>query len=241
MPTYKTKTMVEVFAIKILNEEGYLEVREKLFALLPESQVSNIQRFKRLADEQRSLLGEILSRHILGEKTGINIHDLKITKSVKGKPRLKNQQGIFYNISHSGHWVVAAIGDNPVGIDVEEIKEPVYRIAERYFSRVELEALNQLSDAQKQERFFDLWTLKESYLKMLGKGLTRSLGSFSIVKKINGYQLIEHNNAKENVFFIQYTIEPHYKLSVCSTVNNFASQIRFTAINEILINTMNGK
>jgi len=233
--------MVEVFAIKILKEENYFEVRKKLLSLLPESQVSNIQRFKRMADEQRSLLGEVLSRHIISRKTGIEFKDLKIEKSKKGKPNLLSKQDIFFNISHSGQWVVSAIAENPVGIDVEELKEPVYRIAERYFSKVELEKLNQLSGATKQSCFFDLWTLKESYLKMLGKGLTKSLGSFSIIGNNGEFKLLENSIVNNKVFFRQYNVDPLYKLSVCSLENNFVSNVQLIVVDQLLNQNFNGK
>ena len=87
--------MVEVFAIKIIEEQKYLKFREKLLSLLPKIQVLKIQRFKRIADEQRSLLGEVLSRQILSKKTGIKITDLEIIKSDKGKPNVKMQDGCF--------------------------------------------------------------------------------------------------------------------------------------------------
>ena len=61
---------------------------------------------------------------------------------------------VFFNISHSGEWVVVALADKEIGIDVEKLKKPVYRIAERYFSKVELENLNQLSSGFKASLFF---------------------------------------------------------------------------------------
>jgi len=41
----------------------------------------------------------------------------------------------------------------------------------------EVEMMRTLGPTQAAVRFFELWTLKEAYLKALGKGLTRSLKS----------------------------------------------------------------
>lgn len=226
--------MVEVFAIKLNKEEEYLKSRKECLSLLPDSLVLKIERFKRMEDEQRSLLGEALSRIIISKKSGINIKDLAITKSDNGKPELQNIQDLYFNISHSGDWVVLAIAKAPVGIDVEKIKTPVYRIAERYFSKGELNSLNQLSEPSKQAYFFDLWTLKESYLKMLGKGLTKSLGSFTIIKDNGVFSLINDMSLKDEVFLKQFNLDPIYKLSVCSLDEEFTTSVQLMSIEQLL-------
>ena len=92
----------------------------------------------------------------------------------EGKPALP---GICFNLSHSGHWVVLAVGDQPVGIDVECPKpgRDWQRLAARYFTPEE-----QSFAQENQTRFLQVWTGKESYLKYTGEGLRRPLQSFSI-------------------------------------------------------------
>ncbi len=226
--------MVEVFATKLVKEENYLKSRKELLSLLPESLVLKIERFKRIDDEQRSLLGEVLSRIVICTKTGIKTQDLTIIKSDKGKPELQNFPGFYFNVSHSGEWVVLAIANAQVGIDIEKIKKPVYRIAERYFSQTELENLNKLSGSSKQAYFFDLWTLKESYLKMLGKGLTKSLGSFTIKGSNGKFSLFENQILNEEVFLKQIILDPNYKFSVCSTDEKFSSTVQCIKIKQLL-------
>lgn len=226
--------MVEVFAIKLMKEKDYLEIRAELLLLFPKEQAIKIQRFKRSDDEQRSMMGELLTSQILSKKTGTSLTDLEITKSEKGKPSLLNNQNIQFNISHSGQWVVAAFAEKAVGIDVEELKEPAYRIAERYFSKTELENLNRLTGSNKQAYFFDLWTLKESYLKLLGKGLTKSLGSFTVSGGNGSFDLIEGNRINEGINFKQYKIDPLYKISVCSSAEDFNNNIQELTVEQLL-------
>jgi 4'-phosphopantetheinyl transferase len=226
----------EVFAVQTLSEESYILVKKDLLDQLPQLVTKQIERFKRSMDEQRSLLGEVMSRKLLSLKCGVDVKELNITKSSKGKPELINFPDIHFNISHSGEWVVCAISPAQVGIDVEKIKEPAYRIAERYFSKKELESLNALAGIEKQYYFFDLWTLKESYLKMLGKGLTKSLGSFSIIKNKDQFVLSEHNTLHPKINLKQFELDKGYKLSICSEDNNFASNVQVLKI-ENLLNT----
>ena len=130
---------------------------------LPESSRAAVLKFRKPADLQRSLLGEALARAQLSRVSGIPAIDLTIVRTEKGKPHLEDFPDLHYNISHSGEWVVMAQSDMEVGIDVERIREPQYRIAVRFFSAQELQELNRLNGKAKKEFFFDLWTLKESY------------------------------------------------------------------------------
>lgn len=118
----------------------------------------------------------------------------------KGKPSLNHEQflstGIEFNLSHSGDWLLIALAqdDNKgetantaqprlsLGVDIERSRASthIYPILNHYFSPIEAEDLLALEgeDAQRQ-RFFDLWALKESYIKATGLGLAQSLKSFA--------------------------------------------------------------
>jgi phosphopantetheinyl transferase len=87
-----------------------------------------------------------------------------------------------FNISHSGGHVVCAVCDEPVGIDVEVVKPIDMNIANRFFSEDERE---RIFSGPEDERgrlglFYDVWTRKESFIKMTGEGLSRPLKAFSV-------------------------------------------------------------
>ncbi|MFB2660353.1 4'-phosphopantetheinyl transferase family protein [Shewanella mangrovisoli] len=118
----------------------------------------------------------------------------------KGKPSLSHKQflstGIEFNLSHSGDWLLIALAQDDdtdatantaqprlgLGVDIERSRASthIYPILNHYFSPIEAEGLLALEgeDAQRQ-RFFDLWALKESYIKATGLGLAQSLKSFA--------------------------------------------------------------
>lgn len=228
--------MTEVFAIKTIPAADFLSCKDELYGLLPADSRQLIDSYKKPADLQRSLLGESLTRKIISQKTGLRPESLRISRSSKGKPRLDDHSHFHFNITHSGNWIAVVFSDREVGIDIEKCRPPQYRIAERYFSPKEVAVLNKLKNKDKESYFFDLWTMKESYLKLLGKGLTRSLGSFSVVK-INGvFRLEEQDQLLDSVHFFQPHVDPDYKLAICARSDDFTGMVHQLSVNELISN-----
>ena len=94
----------------------------------------------------------------------------------EGLPRLR------FNLSHTdGMAVCAVVLDTDVGADVEHSGRPgqTVELADSFFSRSEVQALRALPVERQRERFFDYWTLKESYIKARGAGLSLPLDQFA--------------------------------------------------------------
>jgi len=102
-----------------------------------------------------------------------------------GRPALRAPSLAFpldFNISHTrGALVRAFAARGALGVDVEFIQRQcrALAVAQRYFSASELADLRELPEQLQRARFFDLWTLKEAYIKACGMGLAIPLGSFS--------------------------------------------------------------
>lgn len=125
------------------------------------------------------LAAEALLRYCVSRHLGIT--DFSLEKNAHGKPRLKDSSSFHFNISHSGNWVVIACGETEVGIDVEAIRidSQKEKIARRFYTPQEQSYVFQ-EQSGVAERFFQIWTAKESYLKYLGTGLQKSLNSFCV-------------------------------------------------------------
>lgn len=87
-----------------------------------------------------------------------------------GKPYIKNHSDIFFNISHCHELAVCAIEKSEVGIDAENIRPWLPRVAKRVCSERENSILEKAEN--KNEAFFRLWTLKESFVKAIGIGIS---------------------------------------------------------------------
>jgi len=119
-----------------------------------------------------------------------NYHTLAPTEwlfshSDNGKPYIANSGcTLTFNISHSSHQLVIAIGrDHQLGVDIEEMKtkRKWQEIAGTYYTKKEVAALRSLNSEDGCRYFYKLWTLKEAYIKALDSeiGAPRSNMDFS--------------------------------------------------------------
>ena len=133
-----------------------------------------------IAKTESRITSEIFIKRIANNQLGIARGKLIIDKNKYGKPFLVNFPNVHYNISHTKGLVVCAISDNYVGIDVERIKPFNKRIVERFFSENEREYIFASKENQ-DERFAEIWTKKESYVKWIGKGMAIPIDSFDVL------------------------------------------------------------
>ncbi|MBP6978858.1 MAG: 4'-phosphopantetheinyl transferase superfamily protein [Bacteroidales bacterium] len=222
--------MVELYATKLLQTEEFQQIRELLLTLVPQSSRKRINAFYREPDAQRSLFGELLIRCLLCKKLSIHNADLRIEYEEKGKPYVQNYP-IHFNMSHSGSWIVAAFSGHPVGIDVEQVKKCRTGIARRFFNESEFQSLMDTPEPERSEYFYTLWTLKESYLKALGKGLTLPLSSF-IIKKTQGEYLVHINGKFADVHLRIIPLEKDYVLAVCAHETEIVPKVKLFPANQ---------
>lgn len=205
--------MIQVYALKLSSD-----ISEASFRLLC-SQVSaekqdKIEKFLRREDALRCLYADLLIRYILIQDHGITNERISFGHTEFGKPFCIGHEHIHFNISHSGEWIVCATDDRPVGIDIERIAPVEMEVAEHYFSQEECRKLRSLSGDAQTHYFYDLWTCKESYLKLNGMGLSAPLDTFTI--SVTGDVIsISPEEEIQQVFFKQYDIDPRYKMAVC--------------------------
>jgi 4'-phosphopantetheinyl transferase len=139
-------------------------------------------RFER--DRRRDRLTRALVRTVLSRYAPAAPEEWVFTSEERGRPRIAGPGPplpIDFNISHSGDLVAVALAGDRVGIDVEDFlaREADVASLHRYFAPCERASLLELPPQARRRRFFELWTLKEAYLKARGAGLGLSLGSFA--------------------------------------------------------------
>ncbi|MDQ0273721.1 4'-phosphopantetheinyl transferase family protein [Cytobacillus purgationiresistens] len=205
-----------------------------LLEKIPNEKKRKILKFRHRADAKRSLYSELLLRYLIRKKLGILEEHIVFNTNKYGKPFLiQSKTALHFNLSHSGNWVVCALDSYPVGIDIEEIRPIDFSLANRFFSPKEVLELNVAPEGKKLSKFYALWTLKESYIKAVGKGLSIPLDSFSILTKNIDTPELSDKHKTGLYFFKQYDIDSKYKLSVCAKHFLFPDQV--TMINQLLL------
>jgi len=136
-------------------------------------------------DRRRYRVTRLLVRHVLSRYVPIPPREWTFAATDFGRPLITNDdaavQPIRFNISHSDKVVMLAVTRGlDVGIDVEDLDRDVpLDAAPSFFAADEVRQLSAMPDASKPRRFLDFWTLKESYIKARGKGLSLPLDRFS--------------------------------------------------------------
>ena len=108
-------------------------------------------RYANEIDQIRSLLSSYLKNQLSREE---------LLKNENGKPYFAN--GPYFNISHSGRYVLMAVSTAEIGVDIEEIKNKDMSSLVRIFNEAEAKMIKEHSD------FYYLWCAKESLIKCMG-------------------------------------------------------------------------
>lgn len=160
--------------IRDLSQKEY----DSIYQSLTPSRKEHIDRFLREDDRKRSLAGEYIIQKLLSDKFGIT--DASIERLPNGRPIL-NGANLFISISHCDDIVVCAVSEKETGIDTERIKPIKLSLIKRFCVTEEKEyilknspyskTLPYCDDKETLDRFYEIWTAKEAYFKMLGTGI----------------------------------------------------------------------
>lgn len=187
---------VEVFAASVRQFAGRSgEALQKLSTSRREKALS----YRMAADRDRSLAAALLMRRVLGTDD--------VRRTAYGQPFLPGARP--FSLSHAGEWAVLAVADAPVGVDLEPMRPENFEgLARVAFHETEREMLAASQDPQ--ACFFDLWTMKESYLKAIGLGFALTPKRVSLTRgddpRVAG---------DERARFVRLTDFPGFAAAVC--------------------------
>ena len=146
----------------------------RCLALMAPSRRMQVEAIRNASRRTAALCAEWLAKQMLAEYTGTPIETILLERTEKGKPFAKNCAA-HLNLSHSGPFIACAVGDAPLGVDIEEFATPDLRVAKRLCTPKEMDYL-QPEEPGAILRFYRLWTAKEAYFKAIGTGITNLQG-----------------------------------------------------------------
>jgi 4'-phosphopantetheinyl transferase len=195
--------------------------------LLSEAEQQRRSRFVYTRDQQRYLVTRALVRTVLSRYTEIAPADLTFATNAYGRPHIANQHphamDISFSISHTSSLIVLGIAHRrALGVDTENActRQAPVEIAEQFFAPHEVAALYALPREHQQRRFFEYWTLKESYVKARAMGLSLPLDTFSFQfvgdRRIAISIDTDERDSPSQWLLWQFSLASEYLIAVCA-------------------------
>ena len=210
-------------------------VYKKSFDFVSAFRQQKITHLKNVEEKKRSLAAAIALNAALKEYD-LEERMMKYALGNQGKPYFRDHPEIHFSLSHSGDYAVCSIGAHEVGNDIERVRSGREKVAQRFFAKEELDWIydSELSDESndRDSKIFRIWTMKESFLKVTGRGMSLPLNDFAILISENEYIKIRQN-INDKTYYIKEYIMPYdfnesdnYKISVCSEAMDFSETLR---------------
>jgi len=143
---------------------------------LSAERLTKVKRLRTTINKKTSAAAYLLLRLALKDVYGIT-DVVEFDYASKGKPELKGYAHIHFNLSHSHNTVVCAVADIEVGVDVQQIKFVNDKTARRVLTEKEFSGFKNSSEPN--EYFCRIWSIKESFVKRSGQGITTELKDIS--------------------------------------------------------------
>ena len=128
--------------------------------------------------QNEKLVARAMLRKALSDLTGLNPMAWQFRNTPYGRPEIErpgDYHNLHFSVSHAAGFVACLLSwHREVGVDVEPIHQVdgMLNIADQYFAPAEIAFLRTLPADEQSRGFLELWTLKESYLKARGSGLS---------------------------------------------------------------------
>ena len=145
-------------------------------------------------------------------------------------PQIKDQ--FRFSLSHSGEYAVCVMAPCETGCDIETVKPFREAVAKRVFTGEEYLWLSAEKNAGRgDEAFCRLWTLKESFLKVTGKGFSFPVQEAGFSFAEGPPVLLLHGQPEPSCSFFELQFSPEYRCAVCLQSRNAMQpeviQVRF--------------
>ena len=147
---------MEIVKLVVLDVELAFKHKKKLLEKVNDTQKEKALRYKNEVDQIRSLASAYLINSLSKEPLLFND---------TGKPFFEN--GPYFNVSHSGKYIVMAVSQKEIGVDIEECIAKDMSPLIRIFNEAEAKMIKEHSD------FYYLWCAKESLIKCIGSSINK--------------------------------------------------------------------
>jgi 4'-phosphopantetheinyl transferase len=195
-------------------------------ALLSADERARQTRFRLARDQRRYLLTRALVRTVLSRYAAVRPEDWLFSAGARGRPVIaapRPAPPLEFNISHAADLILLGVTTGrDLGVDTEGLEARAADIdgLARYFAPQESAALLALPPSERLRRFFELWTLKEAYIKARGMGLSIPLNAFRFElteRRLSLHMQPELGDSPDRWRVWQLFLRPDYVTAICAT------------------------
>ena len=171
---------------------------ERLLLALPEWRREVAMRYKHLAGRRESATAYLLLLEALQQQYGIN-EAPHFVIGPHGKPSLLEFPHIHFNTSHCHKAVICAVGDTPVGVDIEGRRSIRDSLVDYTMNAAEKERIARAEDTEME--FLKLWTAKEAVVKLSGEGIQDNIRDILTLAKDRNISIHTYINTKKDYVY----------------------------------------
>ena len=199
---------MEIVKLYVLDVDTAFHHKKQLLESANDKQREKALRYKNEIDQVRSLASAYLMNRL--SKEPLQYNDT-------GKPFFAN--GPFFNVSHSGQFIVMAVSNKDIGVDIEENVEKDMSSLIRIFNEVEARMIKEHSD------FYYLWCAKESLIKCIGSSINK-------IREIPALPLNGLKTYKGQDFWCETFIEDKHIISI-TRMSKEPFEIKLERVNQL--------
>ncbi len=200
--------------------------------ILPLERLKKFNQYIFFKDKRLSCLVYLLFLYGMMYEKKIDFYSLvgvQFSYNRNGKPYLKGMESIEFNFSHCDEAVACGISEYPVGVDVQGYEEIIDEDGMKIvFSKEEISDLKSSDSPEK--KFARYWTIKESYYKCIGTGLTDTMNEKNFAVGNDDVFYVDN-------FCFHTQSFNRFQISVCEK-NISSDQIGFIFVSHEKINLM---
>lgn len=195
------KTEVNIYACNINSIETDGNLDESIFE---KKRLNRIIKCKNEVEKKRLICTGIFLNKVL---SSFDVSVEKIEYSDTGKPFIKGRNDLFFNISHSNDWIIIAVSGSEIGADIQAYRDINEALVKRITTNNEYELVKDLSPVL-------LWSIKESYSKLIGTGIGMDFKDISF--EIFNDDISYYYNGKFSAFGKRIFISDGYETVIVS-------------------------
>lgn len=172
-------------------DEASMRWAEARSSALSENEMQRLHRYQSSESQALFLIAHVMTRHVLSHYHDRTPESWVFDHGENGRPEVAGgPPSLRFNISHTEGMVAVLVHDDAdCGVDVEHPWRAmeIPSVSRRVFTDAEQADLFAQPADRQADRFFQLWTLKEAFIKAKGKGLALPLKQFGF--SIRGEQI----------------------------------------------------